>query len=68
MQHSSIASPLEIAKEAIERLSEQDKLAIIADLLSGGFDMSEDLADALLPLDNCLYANLNSLRAAVGEE
>jgi len=33
------------AKQAIERLSDRDLAMLIADMLSGGVDMSDDLGD-----------------------
>ncbi|MGE4321958.1 MAG: hypothetical protein AB7E60_02890 [Sphingobium sp.] len=68
MRHDPVPSPLTIALDAVNRLTDADKLAVLADMLTGGIDMGEALADALIPLDHCLDANMNSLRAAVGGE
>ena len=51
----------------IGQLNEADKLSVLADFLSGGVDMSSDLADAMAPLSRCLDENYERLLAAVEE-
>lgn len=45
------ADPLTVARDAVRRLTDAEKASIIGDLLTGGFDMSDALADALLPVE-----------------
>ena len=49
------------AKQAIERLSDRDLAMLIADMLSGGVDMSDDLGDL------CFENDADKLATALAE-